>query len=643
MADDAGFAVALTLREQLFNDAILVAYAADQFPRTLKADLPPAVPGTSAPDVGIDMFLAPPRIDCREGRLLVEFAVWGFLSVTMADLAENRGVAASLTVRISPHLGVAGSQLELDFDDVETQVVATKWAFRVISGGSFSPSADEYLRSNSFRDRLGAAVRFAISARLVIFPFIDINFLGDGLLAAVKDMTAQYRVTGSALLLGFDIDTVDVTGQRVVTAGTASELTDFARGNSLAAVVSATAVPVFLQQVQTQVGEQVAESGASLDELNITAQAGRFHVAARASNTEGSANISFDLTPVLTAWIPGARFVARPHCAVADKTISVNPRVYRALGLTTSNVNVDVDPATWVVIVSILAIAVNPIIPLIVFDMARNTAQNFEADIANARTGSAAPRVQRLKPLRAGGPVIRIEIADFEITALGLYIGISVRPEPLPGALIGLTSIPRNYRRQRLVYQVRLPLGVELDDPRLHIRWTVLDNTGQVLISDDGVAAGRETFTLVPDTAGPGQPELGVGVRVYRALGAQATDVLNDSLTLTIRGPLPPQAYVRWYHTLSTLQVSFDEEAAEWTFQGERDFRRHSKLHRTDQPCANVPPHILDGPGVGSVVNDNGVLTFNTLPFPLEHLQLRRSELCDFCFYGGPAGLRPSL
>jgi hypothetical protein len=32
---------------------------------------------------------------------------------------------------------------------------------------------------------------------------------------------------------------------------------------------------------------------------------------------------------------------------------------------------------------------------------------------------------------------------------------------------------------------------------------------------------------------------------VYRALGAQITDFANDSIALTIKGPLPSGAYVR--------------------------------------------------------------------------------------------------
>ena len=31
------------------------------------------------------------------------------------------------------------------------------------------------------------------------------------------------------------------------------------------------------------------------------------------------------------------------------------------------------------------------------------------------------------------------------------------------------------------------------------------------------------------------------------------------------------------------------------------------------------------------------------LPFPVADIDAHRVQLCDYCFYGGPAGLRPSL
>jgi hypothetical protein len=31
------------------------------------------------------------------------------------------------------------------------------------------------------------------------------------------------------------------------------------------------------------------------------------------------------------------------------------------------------------------------------------------------------------------------------------------------------------------------------------------------------------------------------------------------------------------------------------------------------------------------------------LPFPVADIDARRVQLCDYCFYGGPAGLRATL
>ena len=37
-------------------------------------------------------------------------------------------------------------------------------------------------------------------------------------------------------------------------------------------------------------------------------------------------------------------------------------------------------------------------------------------------------------------------------------------------------------------------------------------------------------------------------LRVYRAIGAQLFDFVNDGITLIVGGPLPKGVYVRWYY-----------------------------------------------------------------------------------------------
>jgi hypothetical protein len=230
---------------------------------------------------------------------------------------------------------------------------------------------------------------------------------------------------------------------------------------------------------------------------------------------------------------------------------------------------------------------------------------------------------------------VRIEIAEYVITPAEMYIGIKVKPEPRPAALIGLTSIPADFRAETVSYEVRLPFTIGADDPALRIRWTVIDlASGNVLVNQDDVAAGRETFAFAPETVGAGLSQLRIAVRVYRTLGSQITDFFNDGISLQIRPPLSPGSYVRWYYDVKNPQVRFDEPSDAWAFIGETVVRRHSNIHRTDRPCAMAAKH-------SRYTYQTDAL--DSLPFPLSQIGAHRSELCDYCFYGGPAGLRPSL
>ena len=123
-------------------------------------------------------------------------------------------------------------------------------------------------------------------------------------------------------------------------------------------------------------------------------------------------------------------------------------------------------------------------------------------------------------------------------------------------------------------------------------------------------------------------------MRVYRPFCATVTDFVNDGITLAIRAPLSPGSYIRWYYDVKNPNVNFDPKANAWAYTGDALVKRHSNYHRTDKPCAmearrsryTYQQEVLD-----------------TLPFSVSDIALHRPELCDYCFYGGPAGLRPSL
>jgi len=112
------------------------------------------------------------------------------------------------------------------------------------------------------------------------------------------------------------------------------------------------------------------------------------------------------------------------------------------------------------------------------------------------------------------------------------------------------------------------------------------------------------------------------------------TELGTQSLTLTLRGALPPGGYVHWRSQVRNPQIPVDEASEVWTYRGETRVRRWSEWHRTDAPCRAV--HAQNRYRYDQETADR-------LPFPLHLLENHRKGLCPYCFYGGPAGVNPAL
>ena len=619
----AGFGVALTVRQRLLNDALLIGYTGSGFPRNLTADLP-----FGGPEVAVDVFIAPPTMTCNNNDTLTfVMELRGALTITQNGVEETRNIAGKLTVRLKLSFEVLGKNLNVFINDYATDLIATGWEVRTTSG-SFSPEAWAYISGDEFRLRLQKSLAGAVAQGLLKLPSIDVSFLGP-ILDVLAGTLAQSRVVGGAILIGIDIatDGSDPDLGQIETHGDINQLDDFARDNDLAAVTNAVAIPALLHEMPAKVRAVLADIDASLDgKLTIAPQNGQFHVSGHASTSFGSGNFSFNLVPQLQTTRPGKQFQYLP------KPRHVNARTWQVLSFVVADMQTETSP-NWMTVVGVIALLLTLQIPelLYLIDLATVGALNAEK---GADTGSPSPRVQHLKSKTPGGADVRIAIEQYEITTAGTYIGLTVRASSKPGALLGLVSIPETFRSSSLGYSVRLPLGVRLEDPALRIRWTVIDGSGNQLVTDDGAALGRDRFSFEPDSLAPGENEFGVGVRVYRAIGPQITDLLNDNQVLTIRGVATPGSYVRWYYDVKNPQVTFDKSVGEWAYLGEQVARRHSNWHRLDRPCTNASKRSR------YTYQDQVV---DELPFGLNQINLHRSELCDYCFYGGPGGERPSL
>jgi hypothetical protein len=616
MVHHAGFAAALTMREGLLDDALMLAYASGDFPHQLRADLP-----GGPPPARVDVFVAAPRIRCDESlnSLVLTVRMWGDLSVTIDGGTSQRQIDGQLVVRISPRFNVVGTTLVLSPESGDLTV--SQWTFTVLAGGPFPDAVDQYVRSSFFRDRLQAALRLAVQFGVIRVPPIDVSFLGD--VASAARSPAAGRVREGVVLVGLDIDSPALT-----TAGRIDQLVDFAGPNDIAAVTNAEAVPVLLGELAELIRDAVEEQHATLEDPVITVEPGRFRVRAAASRSEGTATFSFAVVPALFHFRPGRFF------QYLQTPFVISDRTWPALEFSVADIKVSIDRADWVVWVEVLGgIFTAGVLAIHIERKIGSIIAAMHTEIVAADTGAPTPRVRR-RSAAGGRATVRMEVADYELSAAEVYVGVKVTTAVRPPSLVGPRSIPDDISDQGLSYEVQLPIDAATDDPALRIRWSVFDvASGHVLLNDDGIAANRLTFSFVPASAGPGLARLGVGVRVYRPLGATITEVINEGITLELSGPRGAGSYVRWRYGAPSPQVEFNEREDTWVYTGDRVNDRRSKLHRRDQPCANVAKR--------SRYAETEIL--DALPFPVAQLPTRRAELCDYCFFGGPAGLNASL
>ncbi len=499
MSDDAGFAVAITIRQRVLNDSLMLSYHAGTIGHGLQVPIP-----DGPPDVDVTFFLDVPQVQCvgtDPAHLGVVLDGWGSLRITWQGDRPAHQIRWTMQLLVRPRFIVAGTDIEFvpERDDVS---LAT-WTYTSLDPTTFPPDADAYLRGAIFRARLEDAAGLAIASGLLKVPPIDASFLGSIIHAA--NMDTGVRIVDGAVVLGLDIASASVT-----TTGTAELLADFARNNDIATFTNPVAVPVTLQDRQEQISAAVAAEGATLDSLVIAPGDGVFNVSGQGSNSEGSVSFSFDVVPELTGHRPGGEFPTQKGAVL------VHPRSFPALGFTTANVHVDVDKAAWVVIVEVIGSVLGAVVPLIIEDLVASVAQQVTFGVETADVGAPVPRVQQLPALVAGDPDIRLEIAEFEISPDGVFTGITLEPKVKAAQLVGLVSIPSDYAGDSLTYRVALPLPLLADDPMLHVHWTILDlDTGHVFVDEDGSPIHRLERQIVPSTLGAAVRHIGIMVRVF--------------------------------------------------------------------------------------------------------------------------------
>jgi hypothetical protein len=618
MPDYAGYAAAVTIRDRIFNDALLSAYHAGQTSHTLAKSFQQL----PSPTGSLNLFLQPTRVifsATDHTHVVMRLGGWGTIGLRVSPFPapfESRTVQWQADLLVLPRADSIGTIVFLSAKKTEYHLA--DWQFDVLSGTAFSAAAQAYLIGGVFKDQLQTWMRDSVGD--LLFPIVDFSFLGPFSGPAFTNIAV--RAVNDALVLGFDID-----DGVFATTGDPANLADFAGNDDVAVVVNPAAIDPLMSTARQQVQAEVEKYDATLDSLSITCEQGQFRVTGRASMTGGAANFSLAALPLMTHTRPGA------FIPLAKQTMLVKARTWPALSFVAADTSVDIDRSDWLALVEVIGgVATLGFIPFAVESFISDIVRNITGGIAsgNLNPGGPTPRVRRF-----GDPPTRFKIERFEIHTTGVLIGITSRLEAPAPDLSGLRSIPRNFANRSVRYEVRLPFEALPDDPLLRIRWTVVDlDSGSILLNDDAAALNRLSIEFAPAALGAQVNRFAVGCRAYRALGPFMTELLNETIRLEVGPPLPPGAFTRWRYDVKNPQIGFDGATETYSYRGDQVVRRWSKFHRADKPCQNAQHR-------SRYTYSDEVL--DNLPFPINDMNGNRYRLCDYCFFGGPASTISTL
>lgn len=608
----AGFAAAVTIRESVLNIAAAAAYANGDSGHRFGGPLP----GTQIP-ASVSLFLGPPVISLEgsTGLLVVQMETWGRINITLDGINRRVQIFAELALTLRP-VFTAGEELE--FTPPADEIKIRQWSPTIITPNVPHPVIS-YIRGEAFKARLEESFVLAIVAGQIKLPKIDVSFLGP---LVRKTTSVESRIRNNALLIGLNIAE---SGTNLT--GTINALEDFAGEYGLAGIVNPQAVELFLQDLHDQMVEKAQDSGATLSRFTAEIRPGYILVRGRASKTGGALNFSFRAVPYMYHTRPGKYF------GYLRKPVKVKSRTYPALGFRAEGVDVDQDRSWWVILFGevIFGLLSSGLTVLYVESLFRNASKVLAANVEGRTFADPPARVIRNAP-PLGGIKLRIALERFDISMDGIYTGISFQQQSSTSKIAGPQVIPDEYTHHKLPYKFQLPSSVFEDDSLLRIQWTLENRlNGTILADADTLAAGHLRFTLMPNDF-PGVREFGIRVRLYRKNEFLVTEISNVVLGVSIRGPLQPNAYIRWHTSVKTPQVDFDTANDNWVYKGESKVNRWSEWHRLDRPCkaVNAPNRYRYRTEI-----------VDRLPFSLEKLDIMSEGLCQYCFYGGPTGINP--
>ncbi len=658
MAGHANYAAAIALRQDLLQRLVRVLYHAGQIPHTMK-DTPAW--GT------VDLFLDQPKIICSAkngNRLALDLTAWGSIAVPLPGVPEGGlSVLFSAVVLANPHLSLQDASLHFTVDG--STATLDSYQITPLSGGDLPGLVQALLTGPLGKNLMQTVLRDKLSTLSRLAPPLNVSFLGD--VVNASNTTVTPRVLDGVLAIGLDID-LEIDALRIKTTGDPNLLTDVAGGYDLGMWQNPVALPVFMRKVYTRVTETLQKQGATKDDLTLTLEEGHYHLAGKAHKDEGAVTFSMNAVPHLVR--PGYEVDLGPDENGEPCILEVPPR--EELWFDVQDVQVDVQRAWWVTFLEVIC-GTAGFFPFglgiaIIEAAVQMLRDNFFAGMTSSSQQPEADRNQYFTFKGTTEPLMRLRLETYECHTEGTFMGITLRGQ-FPKAVL----VPDGHPLGESFFEwncfiecvfteppecaLRPPFDIQEDDPQLKVRWTVRRcDTNEVVLVQEGQAAGRLSLSLSPIAQTLLQADAFlIECRLYRVLGAPATDFFNGSCKLHIWDQLDrSHPYVRWHHWVFTPIVRVEADKSR-TVLGEKLTLRKSAIHRTAYPgrCKMVsryslgepqPPRSTFGHAVPAPLKpEPGIEYLDSLPFPRDALLANRAQLCDYCFFGGPTKTTPLI
>ncbi len=217
-------------------------------------------------------------------------------------------------------------------------------------------------------------------------------------------------------------------------------------------------------------------TGATIRGIGLTAGDGEFGVNGMALSGDGHATFSFSIVPHMDAVRPGGAIdyiekpFAIPPAEVRRAVVLDREPAVRSLGGS---------PVVGELLAGLFTVGTAGMLLLYLLPfigaMEDEKGNAYLMAVQGGTSGAPTSRVRRVSSPSLADVTLRIAVDEYSITPDGPYMGLTIKTEPKPAALMGPKSIQAGLLSEKLTYSVRLPLGVVPDDPSLHIQWTVID------------------------------------------------------------------------------------------------------------------------------------------------------------------------